>query len=76
LIVDPDILENVSTILMHLLGLAIQLESVFFENVAPVEHRHFMHEQVKVFRDFMLDMETGTYYESCSLLNLLLLVTR
>lgn len=76
LILDPDILENVSTILMHLIGLSDQLESIFFENIAPVENRHFMHEQVKVFRDFMLDMETGTYYESCSLLNLLLLVIR
>ena len=59
-----------------MLGLANQFESVFFENVISLDYRHFMYDQVKVFRDFMLDMETGTYYESCSLLNMLLLVVR
>ena len=73
---DQEILESVSKALMHLLGMVDQFENVFFENVVSLDYRHFLHDQVKVFRDFLLDMESGNYYETCSLLNILLLVVR
>ena len=76
LFMDQEILESVSRTLMHLLGMVNQFENVFYENVVSLDYRHFMHDQVKVFRDFLLDMETGNYYEACSLLNILFLVVK
>ena len=68
-VADKDALEKVQKRVVNMVS---GLQGKTYEErlvecgLTTLEERHFMFDQVKVFRDFMLDMETGTYYECSS----------